>query len=643
MASTLTLAGILGGAVSGAVWPSVLAGLLGTGWLVRLRSDALRCRELADELDRLVSLTEATGCAGEEVAASFDNPAIRRVASALIPARHKGSRARKSTSTPLTFSGVFESVEATTSSTITPSTSRAFAAAEVVCRLDPAGLRWIDPSPAEQAFLGWSREELRVKAFLDIVRPEHREQARRQLLSAIPKGEALGIILGIRTARGATKAIEMNVGARYGQDGQVAYLRCHMTDVTERLRTSRELRRRTRQLTQANEQLRRTNLELSQLKNRYGDLYQNAPVMYFSLDDEGRFLVCNNTLLRALGRERHELIGRPYSEILHESVRPCFAERFAGFLAEGRLDVESRWMKSDGTEIDVWITATAVRNADGRVIHSRSVATDITARKTLELRIREQSERLARANDELSRKNRELDDFTYIVSHDLQQPIRSMIAFSDMLRREFGDRLDGAGHEYLHHVVGASIRMRTQIDDLLAHSRAGRPVGEFGPVPLDSVVATVRADYAEMIRSRGATIRVGPLPTVRGDRERIVQLFGNLIGNGLKYNRDECPSVEITSDVETSRRWTTLAFRDNGIGIPRPYHKAIFQIFRRLHASEEYEGTGAGLAICRKIVEAHGGHIWVESREGEGSVFRVRLPLHEPSRVSEPATAALHL
>jgi light-regulated signal transduction histidine kinase (bacteriophytochrome) len=169
--------------------------------------------------------------------------------------------------------------------------------------------------------------------------------------------------------------------------------------------------------------------------------------------------------------------------------------------------------------------------------------------------------------------------------------------------------------------------MRSLISDLLTLSRAGRVTGEFGRVDPEEVIAQVKADYAELIRTKGAEIRVaGPLPALWGDRDRIGQLFGNLVGNGLKYNRSAAPVVEIGAAPGDSSAWATLYVKDNGIGIEPQFHAKIFQIFRRLHTREEYDGTGAGLAICQKIVQAHGGRIWVESEPGRGSTFYLSLP-----------------
>ena len=260
---------------------------------------------------------------------------------------------------------------------------------------------------------------------------------------------------------------------------------------------------------------------------------------------------------------------------------------------------------------------------------ARFVARDVTIKRRLEAELHEKNRRLARINEELSRKNRELDEFAHAVSHDLQEPLRTLIAFSDFLLKDYGDRLEAEGQEFVRYLVAASRRMRAMILGMLNLSRAGKVIGEFHEVDLEELIAVLKTDLGELIRSKGAEVRVaGPLPKVWGDRERIGQLLANLITNGLKYNESPKPWVEIdaiTPAIEGSARLNhqvdpgevaTITVKDNGIGIEPQFHGTIFQLFRRLHTQEEYEGTGAGLAISNKIVQAHGGRIWVESTPG---------------------------
>jgi light-regulated signal transduction histidine kinase (bacteriophytochrome) len=305
---------------------------------------------------------------------------------------------------------------------------------------------------------------------------------------------------------------------------------------------------------------------------------------------------------------------------------------FRKLLETGSIETESRWIKAGGQIIDVWISGAVLRGARGDLETTRCVAQDLTAKHRLEAELRATNKSLARANFELSAKNRELDEFVYVVSHDLQEPIRSLIAFSNFLLEDYGPRLDAGARDHLLRLTTAAHRMRAMIQGLLNLSRAGRVIEEFGPVNLEELVEVIRADLGELIRSRGAEVRsLTPEGVLWGDRRRLQQLLTNLIGNGIKYNRSEIPLVEVgvtaIEGASPSESFQTLFVRDNGIGIEQRHHQKIFHLYRRLHSHEEFPGTGVGLAICNKIVQAHGGKIRVDSQPGSGATFSVSLPV----------------
>jgi len=546
--------------------------------------------------------------------------------------------AAKLSESSLTRSGLFDAPPRDQDPHFDPLASGDYSTTDMVNRLEPAGLHWIESSPAEQDFLGWTLAELRQRSFLEILHHDDRAQARETFGHAVVRGEALGLVVRIRTAQGKTHTIEVNIGARYGTNQKVTHLRCHLTDITQKVRAERELRLRSRELTQVNEQLRKINRELVELKDRYTDLYENAPAMYFGLDLQGKFIECNQTMLSTLSLARDQVVGYAYERILHGPLVERFKTRFQEFLQKGSVETETRWVKSDGELIDVWVRGTVVSGSKGVVTHARFVAQDVTAKRRLEEELEEKNQRLAEANQELSLRNHELDEFVYVVSHDLQEPLRTLIAFSDFLLRDYGDRLEAEGQEYVRYLVDASRRMRSMIHGLLTLSRAGKVIGEFATVNLDELVAIVKTDLGELFRSKRAELRIkSPLPKVWGDRDRIGQLLVNLISNGIKYNRSPTPWVEVDATTQAGDGSpeidldphvgpdVIISVKDNGIGIEPQFHGTIFQLFRRLHAHDEYEGTGAGLSICSKIVQAHGGRIWVESALGQGATFFIRL------------------
>jgi light-regulated signal transduction histidine kinase (bacteriophytochrome) len=232
----------------------------------------------------------------------------------------------------------------------------------------------------------------------------------------------------------------------------------------------------------------------------------------------------------------------------------------------------------------------------------------------------------ARAERDLKRSNEELEQFASIASHDLQEPLRTITSFLQLFIRRYGDGLDQTASEYLNFAIDGARRMKRLIDDLLTFSRVGTRGQAFEPVDLNQVVSQVEADLANRISETEARIESGKLPTLLADRSQMAQLFSNLILNAIRYQDDQPPRIQINAE-QVEQAWV-IAVADNGIGIEPQYFERIFLIFQRLHARSEYPGTGIGLAVCQRIVERHGGRIWVESTPGTGSVFFVSLPVY---------------
>ena len=273
---------------------------------------------------------------------------------------------------------------------------------------------------------------------------------------------------------------------------------------------------------------------------------------------------------------------------------------------------------ADGQQI--WITTSRVpfHDQDGAVIGVLGTYEDISARKQVE-------EKLKKAMEELTRSNTELERFAYVASHDLQEPLRMITSYLQLLERRYKDRLDGDALEFINYAVDGSARMKTLINDLLTYSRVGTRGKDFVQVNCNEVMSLVLQNLKMAIDESQTQVTTAPLPVITADAVQVEQLFQNLIANAIKFRGSQDPRIQIGSRKE-GREWVFWV-QDNGIGIEPRYFERIFVIFQRLHGREQYPGTGIGLAVSKRIVERHGGRIWVESKPGEGSTFFFTFPI----------------
>jgi light-regulated signal transduction histidine kinase (bacteriophytochrome) len=291
--------------------------------------------------------------------------------------------------------------------------------------------------------------------------------------------------------------------------------------------------------------------------------------------------------------------------------------------AEGVVhDYPLAMRSTTGVVTDVLYNASVFRNEAGLVEGVFAAARDVTARKQAE-------KELAWRAEELARSNADLQQFAYVASHDLQEPLRMVASYTQLLGKRYRGKLDADADDFIAFAVDGAHRMQVLINDLLAYSRVGSRGREFGSTNSESVLEAAQVNLMAAIEEAHAVISHDPLPTIPVDATQLSQVFQNLIGNALKFHGPEPPRIHVSVQQEAGE-WR-FSVRDNGIGIEPHDADRIFVIFQRLHAGQEYPGTGIGLAITKKIVERHGGRIWVVSEPGKGSTFTFTIPMAEVS------------
>ena len=394
-------------------------------------------------------------------------------------------------------------------------------------------------------------------------------------------------------------------------EGKLAYILHRAEDVTALVRGQDDVAAQTREVAEANRSLKEANGELALMAAIVQTMAEAVALVRAS---DGVIVYTNPRWDALLGYQPGELEGRPVAVVnapTERSPEETAAEIIAALEDQATWNGEVANLRKDGSVI--WCEAN-VSTLD-HPLHGTvwvSVHTDITARK--------------RAEEELLRSNAELQEFAYVASHDLSEPLRTVAGFAALLERRYGETLEEDGRSHLRHIGEALARMQRLLDDLLSYAKAGGELAQ-APVVLDGVVDELRESLAARIAETGATIDAEPLPVVMGDRVRLVQVFQNILANAMKFSGDDPPRIRISAAQEDDL-WA-ISIADDGLGMRQDQAVSIFGMFQRVHAGEG-EGTGLGLAICKRIVELHGGTIRVDSAPGRGSTFTFTLPGARP-------------
>ena len=488
-----------------------------------------------------------------------------------------------------------------------------------------------DREPTMEAFGGWIEQRLRSAEF------ENRQVS----------------------TTGEVRHLHWTINPHYDDDGNVVTITSIARDVTLRRQMEEQLRRTGEELERkVVERTARLAAEKERLAVTLGSIGDGV----ITSDAAGRVTMINGAAEALCGWSNHDARGRALPEVFHiinEQTREVCEDPVALVLKSGDmvgLANNTVLIARDGTERIIADSGAPIRDNTGEIVGVVLVFRDSTERVRaaaelkrhrdhLQERVEERTEELQAINRslarevevrrvaeeelghkarELSRSNEELEQFAYVASHDLQEPLRMISSFSQLLVKQYGGALDDTADEYFGYVVEGASRMQALIHDLLAFSRVNTHGNTFRTTQCGRVLKHVLNDLRVVIDESGAVVTQQDLPTVQGDVAQLTMLFQNLVSNAIKFRGDESPTVSVTARDE-GEAWR-MSVKDNGIGIAPGYRERIFVIFQRLHGVGDYPGTGIGLAMCKKIVERHGGKIWVESEEGQGCTFHFTLP-----------------
>jgi PAS domain S-box-containing protein len=422
-----------------------------------------------------------------------------------------------------------------------------------------------------------------------------RDKISKELGKAVNTGQSFDLELELVTGKGNTRWVRV-IGEAEVVQGRVKKIYGSFQDIDQR--KTAELRQQ----------------ELSQEREQILESIGDA---FFAVNSEWIVTYWNNLAEEVLGLPRENIVGKNLWDVFDDAVDLEFYRQYHIAMNEGVSVTFEEYYPT----AEIWFEVSAYPSRDGLSIFFK----DVTHRKKTEQQMIELNKELKKQTEELAASNAELEQFAFVASHDLQEPLRMVTSFLTQLEKKYGDELDERAKKYIWFATDGAKRMRQIILDLLNYSRIGRVETDPGPVDLNYIMQTVVRDFNKTIEEKNAEINWSLLPVITADESSMQSVMRNLIGNALKYHEDgKHPVINVTGEeTDTSFK---ISITDNGIGIAPEYKEKIFQIFQRLHSNDEYSGTGIGLANCKKIIENHGGNISVSSSEGAGSTFTFEIP-----------------
>ncbi|MCB9761794.1 MAG: PAS domain-containing protein [Alphaproteobacteria bacterium] len=358
---------------------------------------------------------------------------------------------------------------------------------------------------------------------------------------------------------------------------------------------------------------------IAESNRRFERLYNDTPALLFAIGADGRVTTASRTFLHRLGWRREQVLRRPFLDhVVATPESPEPKELLEQILVSPALEAVPLTLRSGLDELrEMQLSTSQELTPEGQIERITCVFTDVTERNRAARALKERTRELVRSNEEL-------EQFAYAASHDLQQPLRAIVGYAQLLERRHGEQLGDSSARTLSRLISRSLGMQQLIEDLLAYARVTSQPSAAEDVDVGPIVALAAENLTIAIEDSGAALRVEALPRVRGHRAQLVQLFQNLIGNAIKYRREVPPEVLITAARESG--WWRFTVADNGMGFDPRYAEKIFLVFQRLHGADREKGSGIGLAIVKKVIDLHGGEIHAASTPGVGSRFIFTLP-----------------
>ncbi len=489
-------------------------------------------------------------------------------------------------------------------------------------------------SAAEKLF-GYTAAEAAGRP-MQMLMPPDREYEESDILARIGRGERVEHFETIRVRKDGSKIdISATISPIKDSSGAIVGASKIARDITARKQAEERLAEQAEELSRQADELLRSREALENQTRMLQSVLDSMEEGLVAADEQGKFIIWNPAAVKILGLGATNLPSQEwaahYGLYLQDMVTPFPVDQLPLMRAiRGENSTTQMFVRNPEIDHVAWIevSGSPLRDADGTIRGGVVAFRDITLQRAYEL-VRQQGEKeLARKNDELARSNADLEQFAYVASHDLQEPLRMVTAYTQLLAERYRGKLDENADKFIGYATEGAQPMQVLIQDLLAFSRVGRNVATCSEVDCNAVMADVLKTLAPAIQESGAVVTYAELPSVWADRTQLAQVFQNLIGNAIKFRGQAPPQVAVQAE-KVDERWQ-FSVSDNGIGIAPEYAENIFVVFQRLHARSEYPGNGIGLAICKKIIERCGGKIWVESQAGVGSTFRFTLPRSGP-------------